>query len=70
MSYKEFLIKSNVQVVLAVFTLVFCLYGLAFFKLEQDIKIVFAGFAGQIMGFYFGSSRGSQMKDEKSISNQ
>jgi len=64
------LVKSNVQVVLAVFIIVFCFYGLAFLKLDQDIKIVFAGFAGQVMGFYYGSSRSSQLKDENKNSNQ
>lgn len=64
MSYKEFLVKQNVQVVLAVFIVVFGLYGLAFLNLSTDIKIVFAGFVGQVMGFYYGSSRSSQLKDE------
>ena len=65
MSFKDYLVKSNVQVVLAVFIVVFCLYCLAFVKLEQSITIVFAGYVGAVMGFYFGSSRGSQLKDLK-----
>ena len=70
MSYKEMLVKSNVQVVLAVFIIVFCFYALAFLTLDNDIRIVFAGYIGSVIGFYFGSSRSSQLKDENKTSNQ
>lgn len=70
MSAKEFLGKSNVQVILAIFVVVWCLYALTFIRLENDIKIVFAGYIGLVLGFYYGSSKGSQMKDEKLNSNQ
>jgi len=63
MSYKEFLVKSNVQVVLAILVVVWCLYALTFIKLDSDIRIVFAGYIGLVLGFYYGSSRSSQIKD-------
>lgn len=63
MSFKEYLIKSNVQVVLAILVVVWCLYALTFKQLDSDIKIVFAGYIGLILGFYYGSSRSSQIKD-------
>lgn len=63
MSFKEYLIKSNVQVVLAILVVVWCLYALTFVELDSDIRIVFAGYIGLVLGFYYGSSQGSQNKD-------
>lgn len=65
MSLRDYLGKSNVQTVLAIFVTVFCFYSLTFIKLENDVKLFYCTCIGAVMGFYFGSSRSSQLKDLK-----
>ena len=70
MSTRELMGKSNVQVILALLVVIWCLYALTFIELDSDIRIVFAGYIGLVLGFYYGSSRSSQLKDENKNSNQ
>lgn len=65
MSVAEFVKKSNIQAVIAVVTVTFCLYALIFINLKSEIIIALSSFLGIIYNYYYGSSRGSQLKDLK-----
>lgn len=65
MSLKEFLTKASTQTALAVIVVGGGLCFLAFVNVSEVIKTTVSNMMIMVLGFYFGSSRGSQIKDLK-----
>lgn len=64
MQFKEFNVKS----ILALYIIVFCTCAMVFVKLEQMVLGALISFIGFPLGYFFGSSKGSEAKD-KTISD-
>lgn len=58
--FKEFNVKS----ILALFIIVFGMVALCFLHLEQMVLGAIIGFISQPMQYFFGSSKGSEAKDQ------
>lgn len=64
MQFKEFNVKS----ILALYIIVFCTCAMVFVELEQMVLGALISFIGFPLGYFFGSSKGSEAKD-KTISD-
>lgn len=60
MQFKEFNVKS----ILALFIIVFGMCSIVFLHLEDMVLGALIGFIGQPLQFFFGSSKGSEAKDQ------
>ena len=60
MQFKEFNVKS----ILALYIIVFCTCAMVFVKLEQMVLGALISFIGFPLGYFFGSSKGSEAKDQ------
>lgn len=66
--FKEFNVKS----ILALFIIVFGMIALCFLRLEQMVLGALIGIIAQPLQYFFGSSKGSEAKDQtiKDMSQQ
>jgi len=58
--FKEFNVKS----ILALYIIVFCTMAMVFVKLDQMVLGALISFIGFPLGYFFGSSKGSEAKDQ------
>jgi len=63
MSLREYLTKSSTQSAIALYIIIGGLLFLAFVPANESTKTTISNMMLLVLGFYFGSSRGSQLKD-------
>ena len=57
--------KANIQGILAVTIIGVGFIGLYFFDLKETISVSVVNLMIMVVGYYFGSSRSSKLKDER-----
>lgn len=64
MSIREAFLKANIQAIIALIVVTGGLLFLAFVNADAVIKTSVSNMMLVVLGYYFGSSRSSQKKDE------
>lgn len=64
MSIRDAFLKANIQAIIALIVVTGGLLFLAFIKADAVIKTSVSNMMLVVLGYYFGSSRSSQKKDE------